>query len=572
MNNLRNIWSLLDTFSKNNFFLLLLIILFNAFLEMLSITLIIPLLSILIQKDNELVNFFKEYNLENLTPYVNIENVLLLLIIAFLAKTFFKIYTVHFQSHYTFSFLTNLLSKLFRQYLLQEYVFHKNNNSAKLIRNLLSEVHSVSIGYFGAIISIITESITIIAIFFVLFFYEPKVSILLVSIILLVISTFTFFIKKKSKKLGKEKLHFSYINVNYIMQSLGGIKEIIVNLKENEVLEKFIKNAKKLKKVNYLISILGQLPRIFIEFFVVLILILLVFYLLKLEYSNEKILIYFGLLVASFSRILPSVNKISASVISLNYYKPSVKVIKNELKNIESKNLDRKENLNFNNNNLFNEKIEIKNLSFSYEDKKIFHELNLVIKKGERIGICGESGCGKSTLVDIIIGLLNPTSGSVNVDGVNISSFKSHWYAQIGYVPQEVFINDDTLKNNIVFYENESFFNRELFEKTLKISQLINFYEKNQGNINRNLGERGSSISGGQKQRVGLARALYKNSQILIFDESTNSLDTETEENFLKDIYNLGKDKTIIIISHNKKILDRCDKIFFIHDKKIKNV
>ena len=196
----------------------------------------------------------------------------------------------------------------------------------------------------------------------------------------------------------------------------------------------------------------------------------------------------------------------------------------------------------------------------------ITNKMPLFDTKGEIIGVHGASGSGKSTLIDIIIGLLEPQEGQVLVDNNDIKKNKKDWFEKIGYVPQAVYLNDDTIKNNIYFYEDKYINNLKKLKNSVKISQLKKI------GLNRKVGERGIQISGGQKQRIGLARALYKEFDVLILDEATNALDTENEENFLKDVFKLKSKKTLILISHKKSIVDKCDKVITIKNKKIKQI
>ncbi len=212
------------------------------------------------------------------------------------------------------------------------------------------------------------------------------------------------------------------------------------------------------------------------------------------------------------------------------------------------------------------EKIKFNNVSFNFKEKKIFSNLNLIINKNNLIGIHGESGVGKTTFINLITGLYFPSSGKILYDDLEILNSIEEWRNIVGFVPQNVFISNDTLKNNIAFGIKEYQIDNEKILKAIKLSGLNNFVESNSKGIEFILGENGSKLSGGQRQRVGIARALYKNSKLLIFDEATNSLDENTEKEVIKNIYNLKDKFTIIIISHNKKIIDQCDIIYKIEN------
>ena len=362
------------------------------------------------------------------------------------------------------------------------------------------------------------------------------------------------------------------MNVKNIMESLGGIKEIKVNLKEKEVIKNFKKISKGLKKINYLIIFINQLPKLFLEFIVVTSIVGLMLYFVWADYDTKDIVIYFALMIGIFSKILPSISKISSSFINLNFHKPSIDLLFDEI-NYKNYSNFAKENEKLNTHKIsFNKKIEFRNLSFSYDQKNInLKNINLKIERGDKIGIIGLSGSGKSTFINLLIGLLKPNNGEILVDDKNINLNYQNWFSKIGYVPQNVYINDQSIRDNITFYENSSDFNSEKYENSLKTAQIAEL-EAVLKNRKLDIGERGSLISGGQLQRIGLARALYKDSEILIFDESTSSLDKENEENFINDLNNINIDKTVIIISHKKSALKNCKRILEIKDSLIKEI
>ena len=398
-----------------------------------------------------------------------------------------------------------------------------------------------------------------------LLYYQPSEILIFILITSLVSLILIKSLNSISNKLGKKRQKFALINLNTIINGLGGIKDIKVNNKENEIIEKFRSNSENLKINNYLFQVLQQAPKIILELIIVISIVILLIYFLHIDMPKDEIIVLFGLMIGIFSRVLPSIYKLSSSYINLNYYKPALDLMSIEIGNIKNNNDDFTKVSNYLN---FEKKIELKNITFFYNTERntILKNANLTIKKGEIIGVHGESGSGKSTLIDIIIGLLEPQEGQVLVDNNDIKKNKKGWFKKIGYVPQAVYLNDDTIKNNIYFYEDKYINNLKKLKNSVEISQLKKI------GLNRKVGERGIQISGGQKQRIGLARAFYKEFDILILDEATNSLDTKNEENFLKDVFKLKSKKTIILISHKKSIVDRCDKVITITDKKIKQV
>jgi ABC-type bacteriocin/lantibiotic exporter with double-glycine peptidase domain len=412
----------------------------------------------------------------------------------------------------------------------------------------------------------------IIGLILVLILYKPYIVISFICLSGFIALFVTLILKKKSKLLGQNRQKFSLINLNYIMESFGGIKEIKVNLKEPQIIKNFYQNSLNLKKINYLFQILNQIPRLILELLFIISLVGLLFHLISSGLPSGEIVIFLGLLISIFARILPSIYKLSSSYINIGYYKPSVKLLFKELishkGDVSNKyNFNKKHDLKIK----FNDKIEMKKISFMYPGttKEILSNTNLIINRGDKIGIYGESGSGKSTVVDLIIGLLDPTNGKILVDGKDIKKNKKQWFKIIGYVPQNIFLNDDDIKSNITFYDTKNNIDFKKYNEVIKIAQLEALILDENSKDNHNVGERGMQLSGGQRQRIGLARSLYKKSEILIFDEPTNALDEKNETNFLNSIFSLKSNNTIIIISHKKNTLKKCNRIFTIKNKKI---
>ena len=562
---LKKALTLLSNKLKLRFIFLIIFIFIGTIFELVSVALLIPILNVLVGNIGVIKNFLIENKLDILINFISIKNILLLFLAIFIIKSLFRLFLVHYQSNFIFSLFTFLINKLYKNYILKDYLFHIKNNTPKIIRNLTQEIHMCSIGYMGAITNIFLEVLIILSLMCFLLYYQPNEILLFILITSVVSLILIKSLNLISEKLGKKRQRFALINLNTIINGLGGIKDIKVNNKENEIIEKFRLNSENLKINNYLFQVLQQAPKIILELIIVTSIVILLMYFLHISMPKDEIIVLFGLMIGIFSRVLPSIYKLSSSYINLNYYKPALDLMYNEIGNIKNNKDDLKRvSQNFD----FEKKIELKNITFFYNTEKntILKNANLTIKKGEIIGVHGASGSGKSTLIDIIIGLLEPQEGQVLVDNNDIKKNKKDWFEKIGYVPQAVYLNDDTIKNNIYFYEDKYINNLKKLKNSVKISQLKKI------GLNRKVGERGIQISGGQKQRIGLARALYKEFDVLILDEATNALDTENEENFLKDVFKLKSKKTLILISHKKSIVDKCDKVITIKNKKIKQI
>ena len=284
--------------------------------------------------------------------------------------------------------------------------------------------------------------------------------------------------------------------------------------------------------------------------------------------SNE-LLTVLGVFVAATFRMIPSFNRIIFAVQNMKYKSSSVDLLFNEFKSFEQseKTIKKYKEIKFEN------KIILKDIIFSYKKNNIIlNNISLDINKGDCIGIIGTSGAGKSTFVNLITGLFSPSKGSIKVDGKDIKNYTRSWQNKIGYVPQDIFLADNTIQNNIAFgIEKEDICHRSI-KKSIKNAQLDKFINSLDDGLNSQVGERGVQLSGGQIQRVGIARALYNNPEILILDEATASLDSQTEMNFMNSIKKLKGSMTILIISHRMSTLKDCNKIFKIQDKKLQVV
>jgi ATP-binding cassette subfamily C protein len=292
------------------------------------------------------------------------------------------------------------------------------------------------------------------------------------------------------------------------------------------------------------------------------------------KFSNEQILPIISLLAVCAVRLIPAFNLIISSLSSRRFSTASFELVSREMTNvpIEDK---------FRNNNsiggksykkyFFKNQIKFENVFFLHENSnaKILQNIFLEIKQGQKIGIIGKSGAGKSTLIDLILGLIKPTKGKILIDNLNLDYNLRDWQKQIGYVPQDIYLLDDTIKNNIAFGLNANDINQEAILKSIELSRLKDYIDSLEEKENTVVGNRGIKVSGGQKQRIGIARALYNNPRILILDEATSSLDTINERKIMEEIYNTAENITLIIVTHRHKSVSRCDKVYLLDNGKI---
>jgi ABC-type multidrug transport system fused ATPase/permease subunit len=565
MSQLTKIFVLFSKNQKINYIFLILFSLIGIILELVSIGLLIPLIASLSDKKNMIIEFLNKIGLsDDLSSYVEFENILLFLFFTFVLKFLFLTLLSFIKNRFITGFQIDLMNKLFESYLFRDYLFHKSSSSAKFIRDINQEVHHVSVGFMGSLTTIIIELITISFLSSFLLFFQTKNTIFVIFFAFLITFLIYSFLKKKISNFGELREKINLLNIENIIQAFGGIKEIKIFRKEKDIIQNFKSNSKNIRKLNFLISFFNETPRIFFEFIAVTVFLSVLFIFVRSDYSFIEIVSYFTIVLAIFIRLMPSINRLIVAYVNITINKKSLKLILRELNNTNKNiNIHLKDKINFTNS------ISIKNISFRYNnnEKDIFKNFSLDIKKGEFIALIGDTGSGKSTLLDLITGLLNPYKGKICVDDLNIKNFKVNWFNKIGYVPQSIFLNNSSIGKNIAFAVNNEEYSRENVIDAAKKSQILNFINSKRKKLNTIIGERGSKLSGGQKQRLGIARALYFNSEVLILDEITSSLDTNTESLIIDEISQLKRDKTIIMSTHRESLLKNCDRVYDVNKK-----
>jgi ABC-type bacteriocin/lantibiotic exporter with double-glycine peptidase domain len=362
-----------------------------------------------------------------------------------------------------------------------------------------------------------------------------------------------------------------YVN-QHLMQGLGGIKEVKLMGKEDFFLAEFSGHSTKKNRIIAKQLALIQVPRLFLEFLSVLGIVCLVFISVYRHVNIEYLLTILGVYMVGSYRLIPSVNKIMASLQNIKFHQPVVNLVATELERF--KGLEKIAQLATGNKKIhlpFNHLVSVENLSFHYasNNRLVLKDISFQINKGECIGIIGESGSGKSTMIDLILGLMQPVKGKIFCDGKDIQENMRNWQNLIGYVPQNIYLTDSSLKANIAFGVPADEIDENALEDAISCAMLDTFVKNLEHGVNTQIGERGTKISGGQRQRIGIARALYHNPELLILDEATSALDSETEYDVMKAVTDLKGTRTIIIVAHRHSTLAKCDRIYEFGNGKI---
>ena len=553
---------------KLKIYLYLLLSIFGSMLEILSIGLLIPVLNWVTKSENELsffnINFHQYFDL-------NINEVLLLflvfLLFIFLLKLIFFILFEIYKNNFLLNLNQYLSSKIYTNYISRKYLFYVNSNSSEIINNIRS-IDEYCNGVFTSVLKLIVDILTLIL--FIVLLLMIEITITLISIVsIILVSLVLYYVSKESlSKKGEERYLLSRDLYKFLSESLRGIREVKIYNLQKFYTNLFINTNLGHYKNATSISLISFIPKVLLEFFVIFLFLFSLYYLKINNYSLGNIALILGTLLLVMIRVMPIVLRIlnNLQIIKSKYF--AFKIIQD---NINFKDIESDINLKTNKFLAIKSKIYSKDLVFGYEKNNlVFDKLNFEFKIGNIYGIYGDSGSGKSTFVDIVSGLLSPSTGNIMFDdNLDIDNYKKEWVHNISFVPQSTFFYDGSILDNIIIGNQKISVDYEKINEILKKIDLIKFVNSLPKGINTNIGESGNKLSGGQRQRLGIARALYKNSKILILDESTTGLDLDTESKVLKTIQNIKKDKLTIVISHRKEVLEFCDYKYKILNKKI---
>ena len=555
---LKKIWSTLGTYKTKGVVFGLILIL-TAILETLGVGIIYQILKIISDENFIQNNFYFIYlkNYFKLNYNELLFTIVLLVLVIFVIKNSLIVYFARWQQGFLNLFDVYLSDKLFSYYINQPFERYLKHNSSKYVRNLTYEMSNFK-GALQHYMNLVTEGIILIFISSFLIYINP-IATLVIFFILFIFSSFYFFgpLNKLLKKWSKERLHFSDKYTKHLIQGLESVKEIRIYQSEDEARTNHY-NAKK--KVNDLLRhlvVLSVIPKNLFEIITILILSSCIFYYSINGENLIEIIPLIGVYLVAAYKILPSMVKILNSINSLKFFHASIDHIFNELKEQKKNYLEKinKDKIDTFKNLIF------KNVDFKYSSssQKIFNNFSLKLKKGDIVGIKGESGSGKSTLINLMLGLLKPTSGRILLNGKNLQMNKNGWLKIVSYVPQNIYITDDNIYKNVGFGKKIYEINKQ---RVIALLKKLKIYKdiKSKG-FTKNVGQRGSFFSGGQAQRVVLARALYKDPDVIFFDEATSSLDKKNERNIIKLILQLKRKKTLVISSHNDELLNLCDRV-----------
>lgn len=510
-----------------------------------------------------IINFFHINHILTITALMGI-----LIVLMFLSKNLLMILCIYLQNKFVINWKNDLNKMLMKFYLNAPYMqMFKTTNSEK-IYNLTALTAQTLETFVMRSFVFFTNSIITLIILALLFIKFPAIALFTVIFVVASMVVLNKFFKHKTEVLAPQMLSFSLKNNNQVLENIKNLKEIRIFSAEKYFFDKFNKVQRENNNVIFKNTFYASIPPYLVEIILVISLIILAGLITLKNYGDSsKIIASYGLILGIVFRIAPSLNRIQVALNHMNSSKGLVKKMNDEY---EQNHFDVVSNVTNNNDSLeFNEKIKFEDVSFGYrENVSVIKDCSFEIKKGEFVGIIGLSGAGKTTMADILMGLLPVNSGKITVDNEEITEKNINAFRNLtGYVPQEVNLLENSFKNNVAWGQDEKNIDDERVIESLKLAQLYDFVQEN-GGINSVI----RGLSQGQKQRLMIARGLYKNPEILIFDEATSSLDVETEHEITKMLTSLKGNKTLIAIAHRLSTLKECDKLIYLKDGVIVDV
>lgn len=554
------VYEVLSRKERSDFIKLLALSLFAILVELAGIGLIFPVLMLLSNPTvfSEHPYLLAAFNRIGVTTDMGIfKTTIGVMAGAFLVKFFLLTYVNWFQTRFLFGVQRDLSSKLFRSYMAQPYTFHISDNSSRLLHNTTSEVvHFV--GAMLGMVSLISETILLIVAILCGVLLQPYLLGFALIFVLISGVGYRYRIRQILDRWGVERQFNESLKLKQLQQGFQAIKEIQVTSTESYFQNRQNYYNAKLTSILQMQAFFQNMPRLSIEALAVL--LLSIFTLFALDENNDpnNMIPTLGTFAVAGFRLLPSASRIMSALQQVRFGSASVKLLRAECQKYDMEpRILAATHTPFS----FKRNLSVSVKSFFYENQRlpILSDINFEIQKGFMVGFCGESGSGKSTLVDLMLGVLPLKDGHISVDGWNISDDVKGWQSIVGYVPQSPLLLDDTIRRNVAFGIDEQDIDDKRIWNSIQTSCIYDFVAGLPEKLDTVIGERGAKISGGQRQRLAIARAIYRNPDVIILDEATSALDVETEKKVLDALSNMSGQKTILFVTHRADTLKRCD-------------
>jgi len=570
------LWSHISKKRKKQLIHILITVVLASLSELISLGSVIPFLEVLTNptrywSNPVLQSFIKLFRLSTIDQLIFVTTIIFCFAIIF--STTIRLYNLRLNCQISSQIASEISKESYRRTLYQSYEFHLLSNSSKSIAACTSQTKA-TYDFIGNVLNLIAYAFISLAIYLGLFIVNWKIA-LASSIIF--ISVYFFIGKLLQPKISANSKLIANLNdkqVKLMQEGLGAIREILLGSNQEFYINKYAKTDSILRLKTAQNSFIAAFPKYSFEALGMIIIALLGLINSNNSDAGSNFIVFLGVFALGSQRLLPSLQQVYGSwALMRSTASPTEKILEILRLEIPQENISCFKKYNF------KKSISLQNISFSYDknSKNVLENINLQIFKGEKIGFIGKTGGGKTTLIDIIIGLLKPVEGKIFIDGndlynqsLNKNLFLSNWRSSIAYVPQSIFLGDFSIRDNITFGFNSNYYDKNLLEESAKIAMVLPFSEKLPKSLETITGERGLRLSGGQRQRIGIARAIYKQSKVLVLDEATSALDQETEASIIENISKFDKGITILMIAHRISTLKNCDRVFEISEKNLK--
>lgn len=571
----KKLLGLLDRRQRIEVIGLLFMMIFGALLETLVVSMVMPLVTIImnpnmIQETVYLKRFYDFFECRNNNQFLII--IICALIGGYIIKNIFLYFMYYAQAKFVTAGQFEMSRRLLTNFVNKPYEYYLEASTGNIIRIIQGDVGNV-FALLNNVLQFLTELFVAFCLVVLLLVIDPimTVSIIVILAVTMIGSKQAF--KGQLNKAGIDSQHYSGMMNRWLIQSIQGIKDIKILNKERHFIRQYEKNGEICIVAQRKNAIFSQAPRLIIEAVSMCGMLAIVAIMLASGRSIEGMLAQIAAFAMAAVRLMPSANRMNTFLNAISFLEPSLNTVCEDIDTSEM--LKKKKEKKKKDIQLLDEirkVIEVKDITYTYpnSDKQLFSNVNMTIPVGKSVAIVGTSGAGKTTIVDILLGLLEPQSGQILADGMNVKTNYEGWLAKIGYIPQSIFMIDDTIKNNIAFGLSDEEIDEERVWKVLEDAQLAEHIRTLPKGIHTGIGEKGVRLSGGQRQRLGIARALYHNPEILVFDEATSALDNDTEAAIMESINKFQGQKTMVIIAHRLGTIKNCDLVYRVEDGKIR--
>ena len=572
MNVYKRLKQLLNKKQKRSVVILIVLIFIGALLETMGVSIIIPVVSAVLNPEETLNNSITKsvlgmIGLSNISDGGFVKLLLVTSILIYIFKNVYLLFLYYIQAGFITKTEAQTSVRLYNDYLNRPYEFYLNADINAMFQTINKDIPHV-FELLQEVMKLITEIAVSICLCVLLLIVDFKMTLSIAALLLVMVLFIVFFLKPRLGGLGQKRLKQQVLTMKWMQQGIFGIKDVKVADKENYFLDHFRDAYNKLSGATRKYTVFNNAPRLVIETVCIVGLLGYMFFCVVADVDMASMVPMLTAFALSAVRLMPSVNRISSHLSTIAYYEPSLNFVCDNLnianlKEIDLSNDDKVMKIN--------KSIELDHITYAYPEteRKIFDDAFMSIPVGKSVGVIGPSGAGKTTIIDVLLGLLKPSNGCVKCDGENIEKAYASWLHNIGYIAQNIYMLDSSIRENVAFGVDSDKIDDNRVWEVLREAQMEEYIKSLPEGLDTVIGDRGVRLSGGQRQRIGISRALYHDPDLLVFDEATSALDNDTEAAIMDAINSLKGKKTMVIIAHRLKTIENCDIVYKVEDGKI---